>query len=140
MNPNRHSQAPSELSDALPAILAELSVFHPSAVYLFGSAATGRGHPGSDIDLAILPDNPCDPVAVFETANRLAAKLGRDVDLVDLSRASTVMRKEVVGTGVLVHESKPQRRMQFEMLALSDYARLNEERAPVLRALNRMES
>jgi predicted nucleotidyltransferase len=140
MNPDRHFQTPSELDDALEPILGELAVFRPSAVYLFGSAATARVHPGSDIDLAFLPDSPCDPVEVFETANRLAAMPGRDVDLVDLNRASTVMRKEVVVAGVLVHEFNPPRRMQFEMLALSDYARLNEERAPVLRALNGLTS
>lgn len=102
--------------------------------------ANGRGHPGSDIDLAILPAQPCDPVALFEIANRLAAGLGRHVDLVDLGSASTVMRKEVVRTGVLLDEADPARRREFEMLALSDYARLNEEREPVLRTLKRIAS
>jgi predicted nucleotidyltransferase len=122
--------------DALRAELPQLDPFRPAAVYLFGSLSRGNGHGESDIDLAFLPARPCDPVEVFETANRLAGKLGRDVDLVDLSRASTVMRKEVLRTGVLFHESDRVRRMEFEMLALSDYARLNEERQPVLRKLS----
>ena len=131
---------PTALAEALRPLLGEMAVFHPAVVYLFGSAATGRGHPCSDLDLAILPDKPCDPVEVFEVANRLAAGLGCHVDLVDLSRASTVMRKEVVRTGVLLEQADPARRREFEMLALSDYARLNEEREPVLRSLNRIKS
>lgn len=122
--------------DALRAELPQLDHFRPAAVYLFGSLSRGAGHRDSDIDLAFLPGGPCDPVEVFETANRLAAKFGRQVDLVDLRRASTVMRKEVLRTGKLLHESDPARRMEFEMLALSDYARLNEERQPILNKLS----
>lgn len=128
--------SPSKTLATLQPLLGELSVFRPSAVYMFGSAATGRSHPGSDIDLAILPEHPCDPVEVFEAANRLAQRLGRHVDLVDLNRASTVMRKEVLRTGRLLQEADPARRMEFEMLSLSDYARLNEERQPVLKKLS----
>lgn len=128
------------MTDALQPLLGELSVFRPSAVYLFGSAATGHSHPDSDIDLAILPEHHCDPVEVFDVANRLAQGLGRHVDLVDLNRASTVMRKEVVRTGVLIDEKDPAKRIEFEMLALSDYARLNDEREPVLRSLKRTAS
>lgn len=131
---------PTALAETLRPLLGELAVFHPAAVYLFGSAATGRCHPGSDIDLAILPAQPCDPVELFETANHLAAGVGCHVDLVDLGRASTVMRKEVVRTGVLLDEQDHAKRTEFEMLALSDYARLNEEREPVLRSLNRIKS
>lgn len=126
--------------DALRAELPQLAGLRPSAVYLFGSASRGTMHRDSDIDLAFLPASPCDPVEVFETANRLAETLGRHVDLVDLRRASTVMQKEVLRTGILLEEAHPARRMEFEMLALSDYARLNEEREPVLRALAKLPS
>lgn len=137
---DRIHPSPAELTDALRPLLGELSVFRPLAVYLFGSAATGRSHPDSDIDLAILPEHPCDPVEIFEIANRLAQRTGRHVDLVDLKRASTVMCKEVVRTGLLLEQKDPAKRIEFEMLALSDYARLNEEREPVLRALKRIAS
>jgi hypothetical protein len=62
----------------------------------------------------------------------LSERLMRDVDLIDLSRATTVLRKEVVAHGRLLFETDSNRRAEFEMYALSDYARLNEERAPVL--------
>jgi uncharacterized protein len=124
-----------DVSGLLQALTEELGIFRPAAVYCFGSFASGRQRPDSDIDLAFLPPCPCDPVQVFDASMRLAASLGRHVDLVDLRRASTVMRKEVVRTGRLLHDPDPVLRMEFEMLALSDYARLNEEREPVLKAL-----
>lgn len=123
---------------ALPPglIERELRAFQPGAVYLFGSCAEDRMRDDSDLDLAFLPQSgPCDPVEVFEAAQRLASQLNREVDLVDLSAASTVLRKEVVAGGILLHDDDSMARQEFEMYALSDYARLNEERAPVLRAL-----
>jgi uncharacterized protein len=102
------------------------------AVYLFGSAASGGQHAGSDIDLAVLGASPLDPVARFELAGNLAALLRRDVDLVDLLAASTVLRAQIVVHGRLVYEGDATRRMAFEMRVLSAYALLNEERAGIL--------
>jgi len=104
------------------------------ALYLFGSEAEGRARPDSDIDLAFLADLAVAPEVVFDTAQALASVLGRDVDLVDLATASTVLRAQVIGNGRLLHESDPLRVGEFEMYVLSDYARLNEERKPVLEA------
>jgi predicted nucleotidyltransferase len=125
--------------DQIATLRAELGLLEflgPSAVYLFGSMAGASPREDSDIDLAFLPKATVDPLEVFECANRLAIHLGRDVDLVDLRRASTVMRKEVLRTGMLLQDTDPARRMEFEMLTLSDYARLNEERRPVLDKLS----
>jgi predicted nucleotidyltransferase len=138
MNAIRATLQPSLDGSIHLPLRAELSLlddFHPIAIYLFGSLSRGTGHRDSDIDLAFLPDCPCDPVEVFDKANQLAEKLGRHVDLVDLRRASTVMRKEVLRSGILLQESDRNRRQEFEMMAFSDYARLNEERQPVLRKL-----
>ena len=115
------------------ARLAELlQPFEPAAVYLYGSAASGRVHPGSDIDIAFLPTSPADPVECFEVANQLADVFGCHVDLLDLSRASVVMAKEVIRTGRLLDSANDLARRDFEMRTLSDYARLNEQRGPVL--------
>lgn len=116
----------------LPEVVTRLEVFHPAVIYLFGSAVRGNDHPQSDIDLAFLPVDACDPVEVFEMANRLAEVLGRHVDLIDLRRASTVMAKEVVTTGRVVAQADRRSRQEFEMLTLANYARLNEERQPIL--------
>ncbi len=112
-----------------------LSSLRPAAVYLFGSAASNRLRPSSDIDLAILPTQIIPATVMSQTALRLAETLRRDVDLIDMNRSNAVLRKEVLANGRLLYETDPGRRNEFEMYALSDYARLNEERAPVLAAL-----
>jgi predicted nucleotidyltransferase len=118
----------------IPLMVAHLAEFEPAVVYLFGSAATGRLVAASDVDIGFLPHHPCDPVAVFDAAQRLAGDLGRDVDLVDLSRASVVFRAQVLTTGIAVHVADVRKRDDFEMYVLSDYARTNEERCEVLEA------
>ena len=112
-----------------------LAPFGPAAVYVFGSAATGRIRSDSDLDLAILPSAPISALKLFEARMQLAEIVRRDVDLIDLSSASTVLCKEVLAGGRLLYETDVLRRAEFEMYSLSDYARLNEERAPVLTAL-----
>ena len=118
--------------DQSDTILAALAPLGPAAVYLFGSYGTDRQHPGSDLDLAILPSVPPDPVGLFELANRLSESLRVEVDVVDLNAASTVMRKEVLRTGERLQAADLAAARRFEMLTLSDYARLNEERAGIL--------
>jgi len=105
------------------------------AVYLFGTAAAGTLREDSDVDIAVLSEGALEPVALFDAAQRLATLLGRDVDLVDLGRASTVMRAQVVANGRRLTTTSSLEIDTFEMLALSDYARLAEERRPVVRAM-----
>lgn len=65
----------------IPLVIAGLAEFEPAFVYLFGSAVMGGLGPSSDVDIAFLPERPCDPVEVYDTAQRLAGALGRDVDV-----------------------------------------------------------
>lgn len=104
------------------------------AVYLFGSQAEGRSRADSDVDLAFLCERALPPELVFDVAQELAARLGCDVDLVDLRRASTVLRAQVVGSGRRLLEADSVQVGEFEMYAYSDYARLNEERRGVREA------
>lgn len=120
------------VADKREQVVLALGVFDPLVIYLFGSYGTAREHPGSDLDLAILPSSPLDPVACFAVANELSNRLGIAVDLIDLSRASTVMAKEVMRTGMPLAVADHLAHQTFEMRTLADYARLNEERAPVL--------
>lgn len=107
------------------------------AVYLFGSEGRGAAGPDSDVDLAVLAPRPMGPVTRWELQEEVAAKLGKDVDLVDLRSASAVMRVQVIGDGKLVSDDAPQARALFEALALSDYARLQEERRGILEDIKR---
>ncbi len=102
------------------------------AVYLFGSFTGPDTRPDSDIDLAVLLPTPLDPVRRWELQELLATRQHRDVDLVDLREASTVMRHQVVQTGRLLHDGSPFDRQLFEAHTLSDYADLQWRRKAIL--------
>jgi predicted nucleotidyltransferase len=67
--------------------------------WLYGSRATGESRADSDVDVAVLCDAPLDPVPLFDSAGRLAARLGTAVDLVDLRRAGGLLRVEATSRG-----------------------------------------
>lgn len=118
------------LDDALGVLRARVPAL--LCVYLFGSAASGAAGPESDVDLAILAARPLGPVERFDVQEAVAARVGRDVDLVDLRAASTVMQAQIVSTGRVVLDTDPDERARFETVVYSSYAMLNEERAGIL--------
>ena len=106
-------------------------------VYLFGSATGDTARPESDLDVAFLADASPAAMARFAVQEDLARALGRDVDLVDLRAASTVMVAEVLRTGRLLFERSRAERDRFEMHTCSAYALLNEERRDILDDIRR---
>ncbi len=107
------------------------------ALYRFGSQAKGTARPASDIDLAILSRVALSELRRFELAQDLAIQLHRDVDLLDLRSASTVMRMQVLSNGTCLTTEDEQARREFEMYAYSDYARLNEERREIVKGITK---
>jgi|CXWL01.1.fsa_nt_gi predicted nucleotidyltransferase len=105
------------------------------ALYRFGSQAKGTARPDSDMDLAVLARDPIPSMRRFELAQELATQLHRDVDLVDLRTASTVMRMQVLSTGTCLDAPDEPARREFEMYAYADYARLNEERREIVKGI-----
>src|SRR4051812_49920543 len=72
---------------------------------LFGSRARGDSHPGSDWDLGFLARPGFDVDRFLGRAVRL---LGSDqVDLVDLARASGMLRFRAAADGQVLYESQP---------------------------------
>ena len=102
------------------------------AIYLFGSTATGELRADSDIDLAVLPAAPAPVAQLWSLAQELAVSAGRDVDLIDLQAASTVMRAQVISTGKRLYCANELLCSEFEDRAYADYASLNEERRHIL--------
>lgn len=100
-------------------------------IYLFGSQANGSAHQNSDIDIAILLDKKIASVKRFDIQESLAIKLDKDIDLVDLLSASTVMQNQVIQHGELIYGDETIC-CQFEMQVLSMYQHLNHERAEIL--------
>lgn len=108
-----------------------------AAVYRFGSTVSGDARADSDVDLAFLPERAVDPLRRFEVQERLAASLRRDVDLVDLAAASTVLRMQVLAHGVAIRTVDRARRERFEDFVYASYPRLNEERSGILADIRR---
>lgn len=117
--------------------LLQTQVRDLQAVYRFGSSVANADRPDSDVDLAMLAARPLAAVERFDIQERLAAALRRDVDLVDLRSASTVMASQIITTGVLLHEADAPARHVFEDFVYGRYARLNEERRGIVERIAR---
>ncbi len=101
-------------------------------VYRFGSQAQGTARPESDVDLAVLAQNQLEPTRLVGLKQDLAIILNREVDLIDLRAASTVMQMQVLSTGECLFSGDDRARELFEMIVFSSCARLNEERSGIL--------
>jgi uncharacterized protein len=119
----RHRLIVEELRHALDGVVA---------IYLFGSAALDSMHPSSDVDVAVLGHNRLTPAERFDLQERLAARVGSDVDLLDLATATPVMAIQVVTGGRVLYDGDTAARELFEDRTFGAYARLNEERRGIL--------
>ena len=122
---------PNPLHDLAPTICTAIP--EVVGIYLFGSHSLGSQHADSDIDLAILPKYKLSETKTWALAQLLAAKYSRDVDLIDLQQASTVMRMQVISRGERLYCSDEDACEVFEDYVYSSYAHFNEERAGILR-------
>jgi predicted nucleotidyltransferase len=119
-------------------IVQAVLAFYPrvEAVYLFGSFGTDGELPGSDADIAILlPPREAaagGALGLIETRFALEKVLGREVDLVNLRRVPTVLQKEVILAERRIYFGDSFAADTFEMLVLSLYQKLNEERRGIL--------
>lgn len=104
---------------------------NPELIYIFGSYANNNERQNSDIDIALLSDNKIDRYQLFLLAEKLADKLKKEVDLIDIKQASTVFKTQII-QGKLIYNDNNYKKMNFELKTLKEYARLNEEREEIL--------
>ncbi len=106
------------------------------AIYLFGTYATSDERPDSDVDIALLlpPEQAREAgsPALSDLHLDLARALGREVDLINLRLAPTVLRKEVIMADRRIYCANAYAADEFEMLTISYYQKLNEERAEII--------
>lgn len=121
-------------SKVLEVLKARLN---PIIIYVFGSYAAGELRTDSDIDIAFLSDEEFSAYEIFMIAQEIADILARDVDLVDLKGVSTVFKAQIVGKGKIIFCSDESRKAIFQMMALKEYAMLNEDRAVVLESIKK---
>lgn len=109
-----------------------IQAVHPYFIIVFGSVVQGRNRVDSDIDIAYLGDSDIEGYPLFVIAQALAADLNCDIDLIDLKKATTVFKAQVIGTGQVIYVADQQKLTDFRIRSLKEYALLNEERAEVM--------
>lgn len=113
----------------IKSILAKLPTV--KLIYLFGSFASGEQHSKSDLDIAILPVKTLDNLNRWQLAQSLACELDIDVDLIDLTSASTVLCQQVITQGQLLWGESNDDDF-FAVKTMSMYQHLQAERALIL--------
>jgi len=117
--------------------LCTLHIPNVKLIYLFGSQASNQTFKNSDIDLAVLTANKIPLVERWELQQKLAEELNKDVDLVDLLSASTVLKNEIIIKGLCLFD--PQNyKLKFEMQVMSMYQHLNDERSEIMNKFKRV--
>jgi predicted nucleotidyltransferase len=102
--------------------------------YVFGSSASGKKGPLSDIDIAVLFTETPAPESVYQLAHQLSVCLETDrIDLIVLNRAPVELRYAAIASGILVFEVDTSTRVDFEAQTLSFYG----DYLPVLRQQRR---
>lgn len=98
----------------LPALLADQGVL---LAYLFGSLV--QQEDGNDIDLALLLPPGAKPYRLRDT---LTDFLGTQrLDIVDLRRANSVLRFEIISTGRCLYAVDQELRLEFELATVRVY-------------------
>lgn len=103
-------------------------------IYLFGSEAQETAGRESDVDVAFLAAETVDNVERFSIAQELAVKLGKSVDLVDLSRSSEVFNMQVIAKGECLLNND---NSGFEDSVFYKYIDLNEQRSLIIDDIKR---
>lgn len=85
----------------------------PWLIILFGSLVKGNFRKDSDIDIAYLSDKEISNVERFWVSQEIADSLNRDIDLIDLKKASTVLKAQIVGTGEVIYCEDEKRKIYF---------------------------
>ena len=92
-----------------------------AAMYLFGSAATGKMTSASDLDIAVMYSGHIDGFERISMETALSNLLGRDVDLVIFHQAGVLLQHQILKYGCLVYERDPAERVRQETVSRSQY-------------------
>lgn len=126
----------SHYQSIIQLILAEYP--ETQAIYLFGSWDTDEQWPESDLDLALLlPLKLAKRIAPWQwlsLAARIAEQAGvAQVDLINIRSVDTVFRREIIAAERQIYCADEGAAAEFEMLTLSFYQQLQEERREIIR-------
>lgn len=92
------------------------------AVYLFGSAASNRMKPSSDLDVALLLDSESEAAfSLLKLGADLEKISGRRIDLVILNKSGELLQFQVRRFGKLIFERDEYKRKKFEISGRKRY-------------------
>jgi uncharacterized protein len=123
----------------MTAVIIEIILkYYPAVqgIYLFGSHGTEKAWPTSDIDIALL----LPPAQSREEQNlsrsrcrgELEEALHQAVDLLNARQVATVFQKEIIAADRLLYCPDRYAVDEFEIMVMSAYQKLNEERRDIL--------
>lgn len=96
-----------------------------SAAWVFGSVATGKDRPDSDIDIAILFIEGLDKQARFNMRLDIAVELsgltGREVDVIDMQASPLFLQHQVRRFGYLLLEKDHAYRVDYDVKSRRQY-------------------
>ncbi len=85
-------------------------------VILFGSQATGRTHPKSDVDIAVTSKNPLNRARIALDLDEIFKR--DDIEVIDLSMASPTLMHAIVGEGKLLFERQQDAFFRWKIYAI----------------------
>ncbi len=112
---------------------------HPTtqAIYLYGTWGTEHQRQDSDLDIAVLLPPTTARAVDYSAWLRLSAEVAQAAkveyaDLINLRTAPVILRKEIIAANRRIYCADEYAADEFEMLTLSYYQKLNEERREIV--------
>jgi predicted nucleotidyltransferase len=109
----------------------------PEFILLFGSYAKGAIRHDSDLDLAYYSEKTHTNYQRFLLAGELSEKCNVEVDLINLREIDTVFAAQIYSTGEVLYCADENIFVRERMKAYSMYVTLNEQRAEILRGIEK---
>jgi len=123
MDPSRLTQIAQTIHNQLRDIWS---------IYVYGSQASNKALPESDLDVGVLGPEKISCLKLSETAQSTGILLQTQIDLVDLRSVPTDLQAQIVFKGKRTLFAEFNQVKTFEDFIFSSYSRLNEERRFIL--------
>lgn len=127
-------------ADKLEAIVQTCLTCLPEiqVIYLFGSWGTAEQNKDSDLDLGLLlPPQQAKALGNLyssELHKQLESLLKLDIDLINIRETNTTLQKEIIADTRRVYCADTYAADEFEILTISYYQKLNDERSAILQS------
>jgi uncharacterized protein len=102
------------------------------AIYIYGSRAMGQINDESDWDIALLLPYKLESSKIINLQARLSGLLSAEVDLINIRNINSILQKEIVMKGIRIYDDGTGESTRFEILAISLYQKLCEERRDII--------